>query len=804
MRKHFVLKSSLLLAAIFCFLPYQRLSSCGWDYATEYNRFWVFQPDLVESSALLPYTFCVDYEYGGDEFGEKNFPDSIFKHEEYDTNVREWHQYTKSAVKSADIHAIMYDTAPNKFFNNPKDSLTNNTFYAFAKQHDEVYRYLTYAKKCEEKIAISPWEAYTENLINVADSLKNIQGIEEGEKLLKSCQNPFLKQRYAFQVIRQAQYFSPDRVAALYEANFKNPNVSSWVNTSAAYYYAFTKKNTGERNYWLSKCFDAGVDKQRACIRRFVKDSLQLSLPYATTNHEKAVQYVMKSLQYPARGLELLKQIYALDPDNREIPMLLEREVNKLEHWLMSEDQGGYYATRGRFEEVNDYEMRQKGTWNGYKAKLMQSDMAYLKQVRSFVKVLSEGNHHPNKKGFFKMSAAYLAFLNKDLAKAKTYLNEVKAMPNLSPRLQVQTVITSSMIACYESPKLNENLQQEILHAHRVINKNEKALIDVATLEGQLYRFWSIQLLTKGDVAEGFLMLNKTNQGYKTTHGGFSSYDFLVQYAKPNDYDKLLQIVSNNGRDYFQHFLVMHDDESLDYNTSYYGDYQAEKGQNIGNEKDLGIEWDINKIKNYKATYYIHTDNLDSALAVFKTIPDEFWHYGVYPIYVRNPFSANIYGHTPNPKDSIVHTKTSIVERMIALKKEAAINPEKTALNNYYLGNAYYNMCYNGNCWIMSNDYKSNNESLSKNLKPELTYYYNYSRAIPYYQAALKASKDDNFTAMCVFMLDVCKQNALEKSYQPQKPYAYQLLGGNKTARGIYDNMWSNCEAYQAVRERIF
>jgi hypothetical protein len=804
MRTHFAFKSSLLLAAIFCFLPYQRLSSCGWDYSTEYNRFWAFQPDLVESSALLPYTFCVDYEYGNNELGENAFSDTIFKHEEYDTNVREWQQYAKSGVKSTDIHAIMYDTTPDQFFNNPKDSLSNNTFYAFAKQHDDVYRYLTYAKKCEDKIVISPWEAYTDNLINAQDSLKNIEGIDDGIQLIQACKDPFLKQRYAFQVIRQAQYFSRDRVAALYEANFKNPNIQSWVNTSAAYYYARTKKNTGERNYWLAKCFDAGVDKQQVCIRQFVKDSLQLSLPYASTNHEKAVQYVMKSLQYPARGLDLLKQIYALDPENREIPMLLAREVNKLEHWLMSEDQGGYYATEGRPEEVDDYEMRQKGTWSGYKAKLMQSDMAYLKQVRNFVEVLSLGNHHQTKKGFFKMSAAYLAFLNKDLAKAKAYLNEVKAMPNLSPRLQVQTVITSSMIACYETPKLNDALKQEIIHAHRIINKNEKALIDVATLEGQLYRFWSMQLLTKGDVAEGFLMMNKTNQGYKTTHGGFSSYDFLVQYAKPYDYDKLLQIVNNDTRDYFQHFLVQHIDETLDYRNSYYNNYEAEKGQYIGNEKDLGVKWDINKIKNYKATYYIRTDNLDSALAVFKTIPNDIWNYGSYPIYVRNPFLANIYGHTANPKDSIVYTKTSIVERMIALKKDAAANPEKAAIDNYYLGNAYYNMCYNGNCWIMSNDYKSNNESITENLKPELTYYYNYSRPVPYYQAALKASKDDKLTAICVFMLDVCKQNALEKAYTPQKSYAYRLFGNNKTARGIYDNMWSNCEAYQAMRERIF
>ena len=57
---------------------------------------------------------------------------------------------------------------------------------------------------------------------------------------------------------------------------------------------------------------------------------------------------------------------------------------------------------------------------------------------------------------------------------------------------------------------------------------------------------------------------------------------------------------------------------------------------------------------------------------------------------------------------------------------------------------------------------------------------------------------------MCAFMLDVCKQKPLEKVYTPQKSYAYQLLGNNKAARSIYDKLWSDCDAYQAIRERIF
>jgi hypothetical protein len=566
----------------------------------------------------------------------------------------------------------------------------------------------------------------------------------------------------------------------------------------------------------LAKCFDAGIDKQQVCIRQFYQDSLQLSLPFATNNHEKSVQYVMKSLRYPAHGLDLLKQIYALDPSNKQIPMLLQREVNKLEDWLMTEKQSGYEVSSSMPE--NSYDMNQNEL-DAYKAKRAKTDMTHLKAVREFVDVLAASEAQKNKKGFFKMSAAYLAFLNKDLAKAKTYLNEVKAMPNLSPRLQVQTVITSSMIACYEAPRLNDALKQEILNAHRVINKNAKSLINTVVLEAQLQRFWANQLTAKGHIVEAFLLMFKTSRAFSYES---DPYKYLENYAKPADYDDLIELVKNSKSDPFYSYLTsqpkgFYDRYYYDEDNFMDNEYDSdeEKTQNHKNEKKITKTWDINRLLDYKATYYVRTDQLDSALAVFKTISSEFWNFEPYTTYVHNPFYSNIYSNVINAKDSTVYTKMSIVERMIALKKEAAENPAKAAVNNYYLGNAYYNICYNGNCWIMSNASKSINEvysyvedhevlSAKKNLKMSLTHYYDYSRAVPYYQAALKASKDDNLTAMCVFMLDVCKQKPLEKAYTPQKSYAYQLFGGNKTARGIYDNMWSNCEAYQAMRERIF
>ena len=804
MKKQLLLLGTIVLSIFFCCFPRTYLNSCGYGNPPDYSRFSLFEPDLVEREALLPFTYCADVYFkklGYDDENQINETD-IYKHVTYDTNVSEWSAYLNGKATAQDIKKLLYDTEPKAFFDNKKDSLSLNGFYALAKQNKPLMDYLTFAKQAEVQTNAPAWSEYEDE---AKETPKPDQSplLTLAETRAKECTDPFLKQRYAFLYLRLCNYFAPTRVANVYEAYFAKAKPSAtWINGSAMYYYAKTKTSTAERNYWLSKAFDESIDRQAISVRSFERDSIGLSLQLAKTPHEKAVQYTMKALHYPGRNLPDLQQIYALDPTYKDLPMLIAREINKLENWLLTEEQSG----EGYFQdEDKPYEKDGKRLWIAHKNEKIKADMAYLAQVRSFLSTVITGGKQAQAQVFLNLGAAHLAFLNKDLATAKNYLLALNKMSKLSARQQVQLAITSSMIACYEAPQLNAALKQSILKTNLVLEKNQEKLVDFATTKAQLQRFWATQLLKKGDVAESFLLMAKTSMDFNSTRYYLANqpYIFLVDNAIPKDYDRLLQIIETKKKADFEAYLCnppIPYNNYHDYsNNSEYEVYENDddKGQTVVSEKTIANYFDVNKIKDYKGSYYVRKDNLDSALAVYKTIPELFWSFEPYTYYIRNPFFVNIYVNRSNPADSTKYSKKSIVERMIALKKETETTPSKRAVNYYYLANAYYNMTYYGNSWLMTEVHKSSNDKPDP--KRPNDPYWNCSHAIPYYEAALKYSDNKELSGISYFLLAHCKKLAGSKiNSSSQNTAAY------KDGKNIYANISSDCELYQEMSRRIY
>jgi hypothetical protein len=109
------------------------------------------------------------------------------------------------------------------------------------------------------------------------------------------------------------------------------------------------------------------------------------------------------------------------------------------------------------------------------------------------------------------------------------------------------------------------------------------------------------------------------------------------------------------------------------------------------------------------------------------------------------------------------YNKRTIVERMIALKKEADRNPSKRALNHYLLGNAYYNMSWHGKYWIMSRIAWSIHEMSQWRDRevpgPWDDDYFGNARAKAHYLLAIRAAKDPVLKAMAVDMAGACEWN---------------------------------------------
>ena len=120
---------------------------------------------------------------------------------------------------------------------------------------------------------------------------------------------------------------------------------------------------------------------------------------------------------------------------------------------------------------------------------------------------------------------------------------------------------------------------------------------------------------------------------------------------------------------------------------------------------------------------------------------------------------------------------------MVALKKEAARDPKARALNNYLLGNAYFNMSWYGKYWGLSRiAWSIHREGWSD--EPVRTTgdddYYGCVRAKRHYLIAMQAAKDPVLKAMACMMAEQCEYNWGE--YQrwddpigPEPPYLDQL-----------------------------
>ena len=174
----------------------------------------------------------------------------------------------------------------------------------------------------------------------------------------------------------------------------------------------------------------------------------------------------------------------------------------------------------------------------------------------------------------------------------------------------------------------------------------------------------------------------------------------------------------------------------------------------------------MNKIKDYKASYYIRHDQIDSALAVFKTIPRSFWQSEPYRSMLNcNPFFVDVeHPHAPTFADSTRYDKTTFLTQMLKLKKSAEKTPSVSAREFYLLGNAYYNMTWKGNFWLMSYIYWGVSQQYSDYFKDEtfINSYFGLERAQKQYELCLKNTKDEKLAALCHFMIGVCNKAKTE------------------------------------------
>lgn len=800
-------------SALLLIFPAFDAQLCVYDGDGEDNRFWLFQPNLVGFSDLIPFNYSSFLLYSPIKEGGSPWEGDLYQVQLdtsfYNTNVGEWAAVAGAGAKTEDIRQILYHTTPDSFRQYlPRMEAKNSFLQSLRSLGDggETYNYLKFSKRCESELSTqTDWGMEAE-----PDSNKNSRQkvIQEGTKLLGTAKSPFVRLRTAYQVMKLYHYQQDTQnVIKLYEKNIQRFTYKSWIRGSADFYYAMTMPTSEWRNYWLMTAFGKSEDKRGRSVQLFERENQDVynkSLSLAKNGREKALMQTMTSLKTPGRELKRMKTIYDFDATLPELAMLMQREINKLEDWLYSVEIMHSFSPALRrlqeneaeevYDEKEDYNVRQKRINERNK----KSDYLYLQELEAFTKQILTENKQSNR-AFWTMAAAHLAFMQKKFVEAKNLAGQVKAMPNVALNIAVQARLTTLLADFVAQPTEGGAWETQVIDFYNFLEKEKNNLIDVPYFRVRVANFIAQKLENSGQRLRSHLLIEKFSNRYGNYTSSF--YTKLFNNTKPAEYDALINVLKN-PKTPFDRFLTSNgvaSQQIYDIKTKSNGDVEY---------KDITPRvWDINKLLDYKATYYMRQDKLDSALSVFRQIPDTYWQKEPYASMLYcNPFFVDWRNtHALNRADSVRFTKKTFVERLIQLKKEVEKEPIKYAQNYYLIGNAYYNMTQSGNSWLMWNISWSNYD-LPENRSPENDAYYGTEQARKYYELGVKHLKEEKMASICYFMVEQCNINwqSYLEHFQKGKPMPQLATFASEYLRLFpngkkHTNMKYWCQEYENI-----
>jgi len=763
--------------AVLLFVPYLITRSCGPDLPLNDFRFSLFQPDLSGFNELsrLYYTLdAVEYFYS-DPLGKDN-----------ERNCREWQAITGKSVSLKEISTVQYEVSPDDFLyavrRNEWKLLKDNSFVQWLRQpaNKELLDYMALAKQVEftqSGRTKDPWgtrdAAEVKQISQTEDSLMNV-----ALKRSSTSSSEFLKQRYAFQAVKMLHYtYKDDKRTILrqhYEAWLKNKQtvVADW----GLLYYAFAQKDTLQCTKYLLHAFDKSQEKKNYTFNNITTRQLDALLASHPDAYTAGIALAVKGIKQPGRALPILQQLVATDPGNHYLPLLICREVNKLEDWISSPKVLGFNSPlRAAIYDAEHPSNSYDTTYAYYADKNLVSDKQYMRTVRDYLIQLHNNNKSVNP-DMLLLAIAHLYNMDEQYGDTRYYLDKLKTQKESIFQKQV---ITESIIASiYGEDITSKKVQASLALQFKQLEKLGTTLegASVGYLSGERYNSWensekdmrsylflilSQRFRQKGDIVTAGLLFNnakvQTNAymgfdyGDDTATIQYNRIAYFDKYAAPEDLDKLVAFKHQSQRTAFEEMLV----------------------QRVWAPDDF--------YKDVKGTILIRQGRFKEALDVMNKIDPQFWEQRYeYSSYLTRTYIGSAGTLLPG-EDTIkryrLASKKVILQDIVSLQDSLAraTKPQQKAYYNFRLGNAYYNISYSGRSWMMSSYGKSSREqyggddnyawasySFSHPGNAQRQNYYQCMLAMSTYKQALQqAAGDRELSAKILMMMSVCDKASL-------------------------------------------
>ncbi|PSL22432.1 hypothetical protein CLV42_12258 [Chitinophaga ginsengisoli] len=807
--------------------PYMNTRSCGPELSPADMRFALFQPDLSGRNNLAPLYYRMP---------ENGYFISDPQKTDYFRNCREWQKMTGKAVTLKDIYTIQYDVFPDDFLYAYRHAdwkqLEDNSFVQWLRKpaHKKELDYMAFAKQVEfsQLGNPDPWRigSLPENtapLINTAvrncDSIKSL----------------FLQQRYAFQLVKLYFYNRKNdttairRLISCYDTYLKNN--SSIVSDWALYYYGFIQRDPNLYLKYMLESFDRCEEKKGPVFGDVTRRQLDEFSAATSDRHTVALVHVLKALKQPGRSLPTLQQLYSIEPNCSYLPLLICREVNKLEDWISTPEILGFNSSvrenlffASRNYETNSDDHKPDTGYAYYAAKNMASDRQYLRAFTGFLTGMLEKKSI--NEDMIRLAVAHLYNMDGRYADATYQLG--KLSPLKDTLYQRQAIVEKLVAAFYNQDITDVRVKQYLSKQFQALEqlgyelRGDQANIENWRSENKDMRAALLLMLSQrykqaGDIVTAGLLFQKANLPINEYTGGYYEEEspavsypriaYFDKYGSPDDVEKLIRFKHQSRKTPFEKMIV----PAVWAPDDFYRDV--------------------------KGTLLIRQQRFKEAAMEMEKIADDFWEknweYKGYltRMYIGSP--GILVPGEDRRRHYPITSKKAILRDILALQDSLsqASTMDAKARFHYLLGNAYFNISYYGREWMMSAYGQSYREesaetfdnyswawfSFYPNENIYKSDYYQCSHAFDMYQKALRLSAGNKeLHAKILLMLNVCDKSrytfftekakyrkGIDDYWRNTAPYSFpylKLLKEKDADTKVYTDSYTECPDVAAFK----
>ncbi|MBI9065130.1 MAG: hypothetical protein JEZ14_24310 [Marinilabiliaceae bacterium] len=627
----------VLLLAFISFSSLQQIHACGgWeDYDTYYR---LFNPG---------------YMVPGNEFGPITYSDEPWSNinswfsfaAQHEDNITCWKHYFPVSFPEKAIKDFIYQSSEDELLAALNNGTTGtNEVLNWSRNNDrKVLEYLIFAKQCEGPC--NPEQSYYWQEEEETDPAIIQNLITKGKSFYTKCNNLFLKERYAFQLVKLMRHGEQyDQCLAFWESAFP-ASPQSMMDYWALDHIAGIQLQQGQETDGWKKFLEVfqNCPSKRYSAYYSIKiqsdEQWEALLNACDNDQQKETMYFMRASHLGSLALADIQSIYAINPNSVYLPALISREINKMESILLqnSAEENVYYQLYFNQNNINE------------------ELTTYVSEFQQFMNQVLADNTITNA-DFWRISNAFTCFLIQQPDEAHQHL---AALSNsVSKDFASQVTIIENLLLLTDADKTPVQRQNELAE-NWIVEVKDFAFLFMSHPDNQLP-----------------FPLNQDERMYQLrNHLNTAKLEALVDLTE--NYEQL---------SWFANYIL----ENHYLHTS--------------NEEGQALNLDI--LNEMLGTAYLADDKTERAIAAFSRLSDGFKASNENFNLGFNPFNYLVNDINRSSLNPTSYSKLKFAQTLHAIRQTIDAGTA-TAMDYYLLGNASYNTTYFGYVWNAKAYYRS-------------------------------------------------------------------------------------------------